>query len=306
MTDQSEQDFFTAITTIGELAPEQVAVKLEEIGDITTAKEFRQRAAAVDEGQPLFGWGTPKPWEYASHKLGFLALPAAGSVDPQPIKPASTILADPALKNSQINIHLDRLRIYDYPGNGKHNILFTFMAQNQLATGDEPVSFSRMYEASDGQEVGVAGWPIFIGLNVGATGVAFKTFTVNVANQTDEALLGFLSSSSFQTGLTLLKVAQPVIKPFADMILGVAKSILARNRNEAVQKLDLGLDFTPAALGARLAQGNYVAAQVPDETAINWDNWIYQPNAGSIVSKVDQTATLPFNYIVFRVTRFQE
>lgn len=305
MSSQTMSSLIDTITTIGELPPSQVAAKLEEIGDSETAQEFRKRAATTEEGEPLFGWGPQKAWEYPYHKLGYLSLTTDGSVGPQPILATSTLAADTSLRNARIDIHLDRLRIYDYPGSGTHDILLTFTAKNQVPNGAESVSFSQMYQAGDGQAAGVQGWPVFLGLNVGADGVALQTFTVNVSNRDDQALLGFLSSSSFQSGLTLLTSAQPAIKPFADMVLGVAKTVLARHQNVPVQKLNLGLDFTPAALGARLVEGEYIAAQVPDESAINWDNWIYQPTVGSIVSKADQTVTLPFNYIVCRVTRFQ-
>jgi hypothetical protein len=89
------------------------------------------------------------------------------------------------------------------------------------------------------------------------------------------------------------------------MTLGIVKAIAGRNRNVAVQKFYLGLDFENAAMGSRLAEGNYIAVQVPSEISINWDRWVFNPNNGSIVHKVD-SSTLDYNYMVFRVSRYKE
>ena len=75
--------------------------------------------------------------------------------------------------------------------------------------------------------------------------------------------------------------------------------------NVPVQKFYLGMDFEDAPLGIRLAEGNYIAAQVPSETAIEWHKWVYRPDVGTIVSKKDSSETLPYNYLVFRVSRYE-
>jgi hypothetical protein len=69
-----------------------------------------------------------------------------------------------------------------------------------------------------------------------------------------------------------------------------------------VQEVSLGLDFTPAPLGIRLAQGNYIVIQVPKENSINWAEWEFSPPTGTILNKADKSATLPYNYMIFRVS----
>ncbi|NEO33817.1 MAG: hypothetical protein F6K36_26025 [Symploca sp. SIO3C6] len=56
-------------------------------------------------------------------------------------------------------------------------------------------------------------------------------------------------------------------------------------------------------MGIRLAEGNYIAVQVPDETTIDWNKWIYKPDLGTIVHKAD-SSSLEYNYLVFRVSRY--
>jgi hypothetical protein len=304
MSGQATPVLIDDIPVIGSLPARKVASKLRQMGDAQGAQLYLQRTSG-EQGDALFGWGEPKAWEHTAHQFGFIAPPAAGAAGPIAVQPASTMQADLTLKNSRINVHLDRLRIYDYPGGGEHSVMFTCMAQNQIEGTPELVSFSQIYAVQEKQAAGVAGWPVFIGLSVGTLGVAFQLFTTNVKNKTDEAMLAFLDSPPFQGGLNLLKTLQPAIKPFTEMTLGVARSVLSRNRNVPVQKFYLGLDFTQAALGVRLAQGNYIAAQVPDETALNWDDWVYAPASGAIVAKADNTTTLPFNYVIFRVTRYE-
>ncbi len=79
-----------------------------------------------------------------------------------------------------------------------------------------------------------------------------------------------------------------------------------RSENVAVQKFYLGLDFENMAMGCRLAEGNYIAIQVDDEIAINWERWVYKPGIGAIVHKASDYETLPYNYVIFRVSRYEE
>jgi hypothetical protein len=86
--------------------------------------------------------------------------------------------------------------------------------------------------------------------------------------------------------------------------LGVVKLLAKRNENVAVQKFYLGLDFENSAMGCRLAEGNYIAVQVDDEIAIDWKRWVYKPDMGAIVNR-DNSYTLPYNYVIFRVSRYE-
>jgi hypothetical protein len=247
-----------------------------------------------------------QPWEYATHQFGYIAPLNQGATGLQPIHYAGAIKPDETLKNSRINIRIDRLHIHKYPGGGNHNILLSFGARNEV--GDraaEVVSFSQTYRVPEGQSAGISGYPIFIGLNVGSQGISFECSTVNVKNDSDEKILETLESKTFKDGLNLLTSFQPAISPFTEMTLGIVKTIAGRNRNVPVQKFYLGLDFESAAMGARLLEGNYIAVQVPSVTAINWDRWFFNPNNGEIVHKADGMP-LDYNYIVFRVSRYKE
>ena len=88
-------------------------------------------------------------------------------------------------------------------------------------------------------------------------------------------------------------------------IVGLVKSLAQKNKNVGVQKLSLGLDFENAAMGIRLAEGNYIAVQVPEDNTIDWNDWVYKPNLGSIVHKENGTS-LEYNYFVFRISRYQD
>jgi hypothetical protein len=305
LADLAYSQLFNDIRVLGELPPRRVAAKLQQLGDPEGAEEFKLRSKEKDSDK-FFDLFKPKAWEHTTHVFGYLPLRTEVSDAPQSIRYAGSIKADDSLRNSRINVHLDRLRVFDYPGGGEHMVMFTFMAQNQISQASEPVSFSQRYEVQENQLAGIAGWPIFVGLNVGSLGVALQGFTVNVKNKNDEAMLNYLNSSPFQSGLNLLKTAQPAIKPFVEMTLGVAQSVMTRNRNVPVQKFYLGLDFTTAALGFPLAQGNFIAVQVPSENSITWDEWVYMPNSGAVVAKSGSNSTIPFNYVIFRISRYED
>jgi hypothetical protein len=58
-------------------------------------------------------------------------------------------------------------------------------------------------------------------------------------------------------------------------------------------------------MGCRLAEGNYIAVQVPDETVIDWSKWIYKLEIGAIVHKAD-SSKVPYNYVIFRISHYEE
>src|SRR6266571_4023974 len=89
----------------------------------------------------------------------------------------------------------------------------------------EHLHFNATYRVQQGEHAGISGYPIFTGLNAGHEGMTLKCRTINVSNDEDEAFLSFLESDVFKAGLQLVTTAQPVIAPFSEMALGIAKTI---------------------------------------------------------------------------------
>jgi hypothetical protein len=209
-------------------------------------------------------------------------------------------------KNARIRITLNCLRVAKYPGSGMHNVLFDFYAQNQIPGNVEHLHFNATFRVQEGERAAILGYPIFVGLNVGTAGVAFKCFTVNVKNDDDEAFLGFLESDVFKAGLHLASTMQPAIAPLSGLAVGLTKTIASRHRNVPVQDFYLGLDFGDVPLQARLAEGSYLAVQIPEsfQTIWDWSEWVYNPSSGQVVHKADPTQLIPYNYLVFGVSRY--
>ena len=201
---------------------------------------------------------------------------------------------------------LNTLRVAHYPGGGAHRILFGFYARNQVEGKAEDLHFNATYRVREGQRAGIAGYPIFVGLNAGTEGVAFRCYTVNVKNDDDEKLLAMMDSDVFKAGLKLANTLQPAIAPLSGMAYALTRSLAQRNRNVPVQDFYLGLDFTSDPAGARLAAGSYLAVQIPDsvKTVWDWDEWVFHPQRGQVVSKADPTQSIPYNYVVFGVSRY--
>lgn len=172
----------------------------------------------------------------------------------------------------------------------------------------EHLHFNAIYRVREGERAGIAGYPIFVGLGVGSEGLAFKCFTVNVKNDDDEKFLAAMDSDVFKAGLRLITTTQPAIAPLSGMAVALTRSIAQRNRNVPVQDFYLGLDFTNIASGARLAEGSYLAVQIPEtlHSVWDWDEWVYHPTKGRVVNKADPTQLIPYNYIIFAVSRFAQ
>jgi hypothetical protein len=294
--------WFDDIPVLGKRPPEEVATKLHELGDDHTTSTARGRGALEIE------WPfQDRAWHHTAHAFGYIpAAPPGGG--PVAITFAGNMAADEALRGARIKITLNGLRVADYPGGGTHRILFDFYAQNQATDGVEDLHFNATYRALSGEKVAAVGYPIFTGLNIGKEGVTLKCYTVNVQNDGDQALLDMLESDIFKAGLKLATTMQPAIAPLSALAQGMTKAVAERNKNVPVQDFVLGLDFGATPGGARLAQGAYLAVQIPERmtTAWNWNEWVYDPTNGQVVNKADPTLLIPYNYIMFGVSKYDE
>ena len=310
MTTPTTATWFDDLPVLGALPPEEAAVKLRQLGETEAAEaleEAETKEVVSYQVTRKIRWPfSARPWQHTAHAFGYLA-PAPPGGAPLPIQGAGAIAADPTLKNARVKITLDRLRVADYPGGSTHRVLFDFYAQNQVPGDVEHLHFNATYRVREGESAALLGYPVFVGLNVGTEGVAFKCYTVNVGNEADEAFLGFLESDAFKAGLRLASAAQPVIAPFSEMAFGLTRTIAARNRNVPVQDFFMGLDFSPIATRARLAEGSYLAVQIPEtvHTVWDWNEWVYNPANGRVVNKDDPGQLIPYNYVVFGVSRYE-
>ncbi|MGH2510353.1 MAG: hypothetical protein ACRDHZ_23505, partial [Ktedonobacteraceae bacterium] len=204
-------------------------------------------------------------------------------------------------------IRLNRLRAANYPGRGMHHVLVHFGVQNQQKERTEQLHFNAMYRAKEGESVAIQGYPVFVGLRVGSEGIVLKCRTINVRNNQDTTLLQFLESDVFKMGLRLTNMVQPVIAPFSEMAVSLAKTIMTRHENSPVQDFDLGLSFNTQALGGGLAEGTYLAVQVPESewNTWNWEEWVYLPTRGRIVQRSEYQQTIPYNYLAFGISRYE-
>lgn len=301
--------WFEDVPVLSQLSPDRAAAVLRDIGEVDAALALEQPSLRQDRRSDTFGIfdflsSAQKPWMHSAHTFGFLPQrPARGRE--REIFPAGEIETDETLCNSRIKISLNRLRVAAYPGGGTHNILFDFYARNQLANGSEDVHYNSVLRVNEGSDAGVVGYPVFLGLGVGPEGVSFKCFTVNVKNEEDEKFLSVLDSRVFKQGLLLATIAQPALGPLSELAVGLTKYIAMRHRNVPVQSFQMGLDFAGTRMGARLAQGDYIAVQIPmDLRRIwRWSEWEYDAESGQIVNPDDGTY-IPFNYIVFGITKY--
>ena len=188
-----------------------------------------------------------------------------------------------------------------------HRIWFDFAARNQTSRGPEQLHFNVICRAAEGERAAVLGRPIFIGLQVGGEGIFLQLATINVLNEGDEKLLDFLDSDAFTSGLQLLATAQPALAPLSALALGLTETIASRSRNVPVQTVDLGLDFSHIAPRPRLAEGSYIAVQIPEtlRTVWDWQDWGYDPASGTIVGIGQPGKLIPYNYIVISISRYR-
>jgi hypothetical protein len=244
-------------------------------------------------------------WLHTAHAFGHIGLRDEDTSAPLPIRHAGDVSADTTLRGVSVTISLDRLRVADYPGRGGHHVLFTFRADHHATDGEEVCHFSLTQRVQEGEQAAVLGYPIFTGLRVGGEGISFRCYTINVKNDDDEALIACLDSSTFRRGLELGSAVHPAVGLLGEMSVGLTKALARRRNNVPVQDFHLGLGFSGVSTRAALAEGSYVAVQIPeaDELAWEWDEWRFYPTTGQIAHRDDRTMLLPYNCLVLGVSR---
>ncbi len=275
--------------------------------DSVAAWQIRQ---AVQKGggiEPAFAQvklPAGKAYQYTDHAFGFIAATTDTTEDILPIVDAGRISPQGALKGATLKITLDRLRVFEYPGGGTHQVLFDFRAEHQ-ATDEESQSlhFNQTYRALQGAGAGISGYPVFVGLRAGSEGVDFACTTTNISNDGDEKFLSFLNSDTFTKGLHLLNGLNPAVPVVTGFATGIATGVAQSHRNIPVQSFYLGLDFSTDVTHAKLKEGSYVAIQVPQRAAWDWSQWVFSRAQGEIVSKTNHAVGVPLNYIVFAVSK---
>ena len=164
-----------------------------------------------------------------------------------------------------------------------------------------------VYRVQEKEHAPIIGYPVSVGLNVGGEGVAFKCVTVNVKNESDELFLNVLESDVFKSGLQLASTFQPAIKPLSQIAVGMATAIGKRNQNVKVQEFYVGSPFRqrPHERGG-WPRASCIVVQIPESlsTVWNWDEWAYHPNVGHVLNR-ETKQTIPYNYIVFGVSRYE-
>jgi len=303
-------DQFPELRVIGSYSPSDCAQKLRELGDEQRAREFDQLAADEEGGRSLgiFGIRKKKPpaYMFISHNFGFIA--PAPTDKHLGIAPAGTFNGQSGLAGLRLNVTLNRLFIAEYPGAGEHKVLFNFAAVNYLGKNDlgekveESLQFNMTVRARNGEHAAIIGWPIFSGLTAGPNGIAFECNTINVKNTDDEKFLSFLDSDVFRKGLDVLTVVQPAMKPLVAISSGLMRALGQRHRNVPVQSFYMGLDFGDNPLGARLAEGDYVAVQAPADKW-DWTEIVYDKARGQLVRADGLAPVTDYNYVVFGINR---
>ena len=140
------------VIPIDALKASVAADKLAAMGDRKTASQIRRAIAKQGKDVKLASLTWPRDksqqpsYQFTQHAFGFIPKPTTGANGLVDTSDAGNIQAGVGLKNQQIKLTLDRLRVYNYPGGGIHVILFDFYAQHQVSSGDtQDLYFTQNY-----------------------------------------------------------------------------------------------------------------------------------------------------------------
>lgn len=281
--------------SLGSRSDNDIASYLRLIGDADGARALLSGNAGGQAGL----LGARRAFMQTGVILGYIS-PENGAR----IRSVSEIEADQALIDQSIKITLDKFYVHSYPGLGEHTIVCEFQGNNQIPGEGEELTFAFNLKARDRSAAGVAGAPIFVGLNVGRDGISFKGRTINVRSSGDEILLDALASPVFKSGLSLLHTVQPALKPLTSLAVATANTLAKRSSNTQVHTFDLGLDFDGSASSARLRRGTYVVVQ-SDEASWDWSAYQWNRASLSLTRKLDGQS-VENNYMVVGVSEYSQ
>lgn len=269
----------------------------------TEAKEIIEHNKAADLETVAWPWNRkPKAWEHSSYAFGFIPINTSND-NLLKIHEARSITADQSLKDAKINISLDYFRAYEYPGRGKHRVLFKFNAKNYLKdSAEQDLSFNQTFAIQEGQNAPISGYPIFIGLNTGKQLMQFDVEIINVSYDNDDQLLDAMEKGVVKNGITLLGTLNPVIPILSEYATGITKLIAGRNRNREITSPKMGLYFDNIASHLKMARGVYIALQTSEPGVFDWNQWHYNRSFGTVQSIDGTYNELPYNYFAFSIS----
>ncbi|MBS1911114.1 MAG: hypothetical protein JST22_03935 [Bacteroidetes bacterium] len=298
-------NWLSAEPMIGEMDEREIAAYLDAvIGPEGTAGEI----TGIERGISAATFGIldgvrERPWLSTSHVFGYMA--PAGTGGPAEIIPAGSVVPDRTLIQQQLRITLDAVRAASYPGRGPRTVLVHVVAENVAGNGAGSAEFSRRFTIGDRDSAAVSGLPVFNRLPVQSAGVLLTCAAVSVGNHADDQLLALLDGDVFKAGLDLATIAGPALALVTTFVAGITRAVLRGRRNAMIQRFDLGLDLSAIATRMKLAEGSYVALQLPHEQQAGWDwsRWRYDPATARIVARDATRRTLDLNYLVFGISR---
>ncbi len=269
----------------------------------TEAEEIIRHNKASDLKTISWPWNRkPKAWEHSSYAFGFIPI-KTNNDNLLKIHEARSIIADQSLKDAKITLSLDYFRAYDYPGKGKHRVLFKFNAKNYLKdSGEQDLSFNQTFAIQEGQNAPISGYPIFVGLNTGRQLMQFDVEIVNISNDNDGQLLDTIEKGVVKNGITLLNTLNPVLPILSEYATGITKLIAGRNRNIEITSPKMGLYFDDIASHLKMSRGVYIAIQTSNPGEFNWNQWHYNRSFGEIQSIDGTHKELPYNYFAFSIS----
>ena len=287
---------------------------MDDIGDIDTKKELEKivednssdaelRLSEVEDSKFL------KPWKIKEHAFGFLDEKNRDE-NKIPIINALTMDADMSLKGKRVNIRVGNVNVERYPGlfGGVHNVLFEFSAKHSPdneEADDEDIKYTQNYKLRNHGGGSKQGLSVLKGLRVPRNGLDFYLNTIYLGNESEEAIVDFLDSGIFNSGLELISSVNPVIKQVAGYATGITKYLVERKKNKIVQEIGLGFDFAGNPGVASLKKGMYLALQT-NLLDLNWAEWYYDTNNSLIKPYDAHVERLPKNFISFIISEFEE
>ncbi|KTQ98253.1 hypothetical protein NS226_01550 [Aureimonas ureilytica] len=290
---------FEVDESLGNLPVDVIIEFLRGVGDDATADALRGSGGTGQGLRALTGF---RPYLATGQALGYV--PTQVTDDLVTMVDAAEVDGDRSIVGTRLKVTLDHFYAAGYPGFGTRKILCDFEGKNQIASEDEPLRFGTTLEVRDGQNAGISGVPIFLGMTVGENGIQFEGRTIYVKNDLDDHIMSIFESDAYKRGISLLDRVQPALTPLAAATGNVIKFITTRKHNKQIFSFAMGLDFDGSATSNRLRYGSYVVVQDSGGERIDWSKLRWSRKTRQIVDATSGEPRTDWNFLVLGVSPF--
>lgn len=276
---------FWDLPALGELGPEERRDFYDEIAE---DEKIGGRAGFAGLGDSAF-------FENPGLKVGL--------IEGESVVAASGYTGREPIRNSKINLFLERYFAYQMPGRD-FDLQLMIGSHHYFADRKEPSEVTHTFavEGKEGDYVPCLGVPLFAGLSI-RDSLLLRIGVTYLGDRTRDEIVKHLNSEVVKKGLLLATGYNPVFGAAASYAQSIAVALVnSKFRNRKITRAEITFSGSPGPISLPLVEGTYVFVQPKrDEQELSFSNLRLSPSRDGILLGGQP---LKRNHMILRVQPF--